>query len=182
MKIADIIEKIVRGDHGAFRQLVEEYYDRAWGTALKLLTESAMADDAVQETFIKIWENRKKLRPVDDLWPYIRRVVVNRCWDMLRSSGRKGRAEMLSKVTGGYKDQADAALVEGEAIQILNMAAMDLSPAQRTVFILSEIEDMSADEISRETGLNKNTIKSNLSYARKNIKKKLQTIYIQSDE
>lgn len=60
-------------------------------------------------------------------------------------------------------------LENNETAQIINLLTNRLSPKQKAVFILSDLEDMSGDQISEITGMNKSGIKANLYYARKNI-------------
>lgn len=61
-----------------------------------------------------------------------------------------------------------------EIASIIEMLAGSLSPKQKSVFVLSDIEDMTPDEVAQITGLGKAAIKANLHYARKNIAGKLE--------
>ncbi|MGB8491840.1 MAG: RNA polymerase sigma factor, partial [Bacteroidales bacterium] len=56
-----------------------------------------------------------------------------------------------------------------EIALVIELLTSELSPKQKAVFIMSEIEEMSSDEIAGITGMNKSSVKSNLHYARKNI-------------
>jgi RNA polymerase sigma factor (sigma-70 family) len=64
-----------------------------------------------------------------------------------------------------------------ETAQIISLLTNRLSPKQKAVFILSDIEELSQDEISEITGLNKSGVKANLYYARKNISELIEKYY-----
>jgi RNA polymerase sigma-70 factor (ECF subfamily) len=72
-------------------------------------------------------------------------------------------------ISNRISEEPSADLEFRETAQIINLLTNRLSPKQKAVFILSDLEEMSNDEISEITGMSKSTIKSNLHYARKSI-------------
>ena len=74
---------------------------------------------------------------------------------------------LMNEIVGN--DRADYKLNNDEAILILNTLVSGLSPRQRIVFTMVEIEELSHDEVAEITGMSKNSIKSNLRHARKKL-------------
>jgi RNA polymerase sigma factor (sigma-70 family) len=72
-------------------------------------------------------------------------------------------------ISNRFSEGPSADLENGETARIINHLTNRLSPKQKVVFILSDIEEMNSDEVSEITGMNKSGIKSNLHYARRNI-------------
>jgi len=166
------------GDRSAFKNFAESYYDFAYSLAFKVLGDYDRSNDMVQDSFIKIWEKRESIRSDGSLSPWIRKIVINKCYDHLRKKkretgfsedSRRGEVENLIS-----SETSDGKLQDQEYSQLLDALTSSLSPKQKMVFILSEIEDMSHDEIADATGLTKSSIKSNLSHARKNLRNKIR--------
>ncbi len=173
----DLIVRIRQGDREAFRSVVEQYTGFALSLAFRLTSDRDEAADIVQESWIRIWEKRKTLRPVETLKPWITRIVVNRCYDHLRRIRRRGgkseriNETVMDKLISEYDSETDLNLKE--AGHILEILTNDLSPKQKIVFTLIELQDLNHDEVAGITGLSKSSVKSNLSYAKRKLKEKM---------
>ncbi|MBN1388246.1 MAG: RNA polymerase sigma factor [Bacteroidales bacterium] len=167
------IKKIKAGDENEFRKLIDANMDNIYVTALRITADEDDARDVVQETFLKVWEKRKSINDNNCIRPYIRRIAVNKCYDLLRKRKSRYRingiadTSFLAEVAGDSR--ADYNLNNNEAVSLLNALASGLSPRQRIVFTMVELEGLSHDEVAEITGMNKTSIKSNLSHARKKI-------------
>jgi RNA polymerase sigma-70 factor (ECF subfamily) len=167
------IRKIKAGNENEFRKLVDENMDCIYLTALRITADEDDARDIVQETFMKVWEKRKSIKSDNNIIPYIRRIAVNKCYDLMRK--RKSRyganrtvdTSLLTEIAGDSR--ADYKLNNDEVVSILNALASGLSPRQRIVFTMIELEELSHGEVAEITGMSKTSIKSNLSHARKKI-------------
>jgi RNA polymerase sigma-70 factor (ECF subfamily) len=120
---------------------------------------------------VTIWEKINKIRSADTFKTWMYRIVVNKCYDQIRkrSKQREFRAdehtwELIANHTSS--DQASE-LEYTETARVINLLTDRLSPSQKTVFVLSDLEEMSAEEISEITGMSRRNIKANLYYARK---------------
>jgi len=174
----EILEAIKEGDSLAFRNLVESYIDFAYSLAFKVLGDTEVSNDVVQESFIKIWEKRRSIRSDGSLSPWIRKIVINKCYDHLRKKRREAgfssenSGKEVERLIGS--ETSDGEFQDHEYSKLLHRLTFTLSPKQKLVFMLSEIEGMSHDEIAESTGLTKSSIKSNLNHARKNLKNKIE--------
>lgn len=172
------IDRIKAGNENEFRKLVDVHMDSIYITALRITADEDDARDIVQETFIKVWEKRKSIKGTNSISSYIVRIAINKCYDLLRR--RKSRCETngveYTSVINMLADSnsADYKINNEEAISILNALVKRLSPRQRIVFTMVELEELSHDEVAEITGMSKTSIKSNLSHARKKMEGSLK--------
>jgi len=168
-----LIEECRGGNFNNFRKLVGLTSPFAFSVAFRMLGDEDQAKDIVQETMITIWQKLKKIKSAEVYKTWIYRIVVNKCYDQLRK--RKRNPEFMADeqswtlISNNISEGPSADLENKEIAQIINFLTNKLSPKQKAVFILSDLEEMSNDEISEITGISKSAVKANLHYARKNI-------------
>jgi RNA polymerase sigma-70 factor (ECF subfamily) len=168
-----LIEECRGGNFNNFRKLVELTSPFTYSVAFRILGDEDQAKDIVQETMVTIWQKIRKIKSAEGYKTWIYRIVVNKCYDQLRKKKRHQEfvadEQTWALISNSISAGPSAELENYETAQIINLLTKKLSPKQKTVFILSEIEEMSGDEISEITGMRKSVIKANLYYARKNI-------------
>jgi RNA polymerase sigma-70 factor (ECF subfamily) len=168
-----LIEECRGGNFNNFRKLVELTSPFAFSVAFRMLGDEDQAKDVVQETMVTIWQKLKKIKSAEVYKTWIYRIVVNKCYDQLRRKKRHPEFVADDKawalISNRFSEGPSADLENGETARIINHLTNRLSPKQKVVFILSDIEEMNSDEVSEITGMSKSGIKSNLHYARRNI-------------
>jgi RNA polymerase sigma-70 factor, ECF subfamily len=168
-----LIEECRGGNFNNFRKLVELTSPFVFSVASRMLGDEDQSRDVVQETMINIWQKLKNIKSAESYKTWIYRIVVNKCYDQLRK--RKRNPEFVADeqtwalISNRISEGPSADLEYRETAQIINLLTNRLSPKQKAVFILSDLEEMSNDEISEITGMGKSAIKANLHYARKSI-------------
>ena len=145
----------------------------AFSLAFRMLGDEDLARDVVQETMVTIWQKLKNIKSAEVYKTWIYKVVINKCYDQLRSK-KRNREHVADEKTwlmlSEKVSQLPSSRMENdETARIIGMLTDKLSPKQKTIFILSEIEEMTSDEISKVTGISKTIIKANLYHARKSI-------------
>jgi RNA polymerase sigma-70 factor, ECF subfamily len=168
-----LIEECRDGNLSNFRKLVELTSPVAFTVAFRMVCDEDLAKDIVQETMVTIWQKIKNLRSAEVYKTWMYRIVMNKCYDHLRKkkANREFRADekawalISEKIT--VRPSSD--LENNEIAEIISLLTNRLSPKQKAVFILSEIEQLTNDEISGIMGMSKAGIKANLHYARKSI-------------
>jgi len=168
-----IIEQCRNGNLQDFRKLVEKTSPFAFSVAFRILGNNDEAEDVVQETMITLWENLRKIKSVDGFIPWLYKITVNKCYDRLRKKKHDQESTVDDKVwdhiSNRMYENPATDIENDELARIINILTDKLSVKQKTVFVLSEIEEMSTDEISFVTGISKLNIKANLYYARKRL-------------
>ena len=181
---AEVIGRATRGDHEAFRVLVERYQGRAYGLALRVLRNPDQARDAVQDAFLKVYGSLGRFEGRSGFYTWLYRLVMNVCLDMKRRD-RSGRhveweeeraveiAEGAEAVVPGAGDPSgggpQAALERAELREMMGRAIAALPEAARRTLELREIDGLSYAEIAKALGVPKGTVMSRLYYARRRV-------------
>jgi RNA polymerase sigma-70 factor, ECF subfamily len=169
----EIIEKSRKGQMVAFRKLVEESTPFVFSVAFRILGDEYIAKDVVQETMITTWKKINKIKSADKFKTWLYRITINKCYDLLRKKKSNPEFHADEKtwalISNHITSQPSSEMENREIQQIINMLTEKLSPKQKIVFILSQLEELSNDEISAITGMSRHLIKANLYYAKKNI-------------
>ena len=173
-----LIEECRGGNFNNFRKLVELTSPFAYSVAFRMLGNEDQATDVVQETMVTIWLKLKKIKTAEVYKTWIYRIVVNKCYDEMRK--RKRNPEFVADdhtwelISNRISEGPSSALENGETAKIIRILTDRLSTRQKTVFVLSDLEGMSNDEISEITGISKSAVKANLYHARKSISEKVE--------
>ena len=182
----EVIDAIRAGDRNAFRVLVERYQARAFRLALRILRDEDAARDAVQDAFVKAYNNLGKFEKRSAFFTWLYRLVKNQCLDMLR----RDRSDRVVEWEEGSLAEAEAsseAVPEVDGVSFgpatetlrkqlrekIDLAIAKLPEGARETLILREVEGLSYQEIAEAQGIPKGTVMSRLFYARKQMQKLL---------
>jgi len=150
-----------------FSHLYDEHFDYVWRTARRLGVIEASVDDVVQDVFVVVhrrlstFEGRSKLKT----WLYgiVRRVVS----DYHRSRSRRSPHARIDQPLPDFGATGPQEAAErAQANQVLHHILDGLDQEKREVFVLAEMEQMTAPEIAAAVGVNLNTVYSRLRAAR----------------
>jgi len=172
----ELITRSKRSDGNAFRQLVECHQSMIYSLSYRLLGNEEEAKDAVQETFIKVWMNLKGFDTNRKFSTWVYAIATNLCYDKLKSNKHFSNslpAEILNEVISN--EDVEKKMIDSELGALITALTDELTPKQKIVFTLSDLEDLSTEEIVQITGMTANQIKSNLFLARQALRKKLNS-------
>ncbi len=174
-QIQALIHRSKHNDTAAFAVLVSEHQMLVFRLAFRLLCDEEEAKDVVQETFIKIWLSLKSYNPSFLFSTWIYRIACNICYDRLRSNQRTlFRGELTEyEMRIASEEDIESSLANKELSEMILRFTDELTPKQKLVFVLREVEEREISEIETITGLSPEKIKSNLYLARKSIREKL---------
>lgn len=165
---------------------VEQYGKATYNFALRLTHNEADARDLTQEAFIRVYRAWRSFKPGTSFLSWIYRIVTNLHRDELRR--RKGRYQEEipdDNEPQGYGTERPLAVtpideyVEGQLSEPVSKALEALSPEQRQIVVLADIEECSYQEIAEIVGCSIGTVRSRLHRARGQLKK-LVTRYMKS--
>jgi RNA polymerase sigma-70 factor (ECF subfamily) len=163
-----------KGDLPSFNAIVVRHERSVYSLCLRMLRDTASAEDAAQETFIKAWTAVGTFKG-GLVRPWLLRIATNRCYDILRARGRRPAdsldAELFEVEPVWTSQSGDGADPEDHAARIelsgqLERLLDHLPDDQRLVVILSDIHGYPYEEIAEITGAAIGTVKSRLSRAR----------------
>ncbi len=147
------------GEEAAFRLLFDTYYEQLYSITLLYTKSLDIAEDLVQDIFVKIWVKREKLGDVRDLENYLFVLARNTIFDRLKSHVLT--TEHYPELAGYFREDRTPydEITFKELERTLNNAIGALPPQLRTVFTMSRLQGLSHDEIALQTGLSKQTVK-----------------------
>ena len=165
-----LLLQVVEGDEPAFAQLFYSYHESLGAYIYQLTCSREMAEEVVQDVFLKIWMQRYLLKEVDNFQAWLFVVAKNQAINSLKQSVAERKKRLLWK-----KDQeADAvlqAIEEDDKFQLLDEAIGQLPQQQKKVFIMSRYHRLKYEEIARELNLSRETVKYYLQIATSSISK-----------
>jgi RNA polymerase sigma-70 factor (ECF subfamily) len=158
----ELVERARRGDHDAFEALTSPAFDGLYTLAHRILRDVDRTDDAIQECLIRAWRRIPHLRDPDRFEAWLRRLLVNACYDESRRTRRRSmeiRVLPLERVGG--RDTATDVADRDE----LERGFRRLSVEQRTVLVMTHYLGMTAGDIADTLGIPVGTVQSRLLYA-----------------
>lgn len=178
----ELCARIVAGDSLAARLVVRRHNQRLFRAAWSVLKNRAEAEEAVQEAYLKSFASLDRFNGDSTLATWLTRIVVNEAISRLRAAQRRKRSleEQGLAVLQEYRDRlaATPSLSEGpedslmrrQLSDLLQGAVARLPEAFRTVFVLHEIEGLSADEVSESLEIPVETVRTRLFRARRRLR------------
>ena len=174
----NIIEQCRNGNLHDFRKLMELISPFAFTVAFRILADEEQAKDIVQETMITLWKTINKIKSPGSFMTWLYRIVVNKCYDQLRKRKRNPEFSADEKtwalISNKISENPSSSIEDRETAQIINLLTDQLSPKQKAVFVLCDLEEMSNEEVSLITGMSRTIVKANLHYARKRIREMIE--------
>ena len=157
----DLVEAASRGDHEAVEVLATSAGDRLYAVARLILRAADLAEDAVQETLVRAWQQLPSLRDPDrfDAWLY--RLLVNACADQGRQLRRWSQQVRPLALEPSIGDDTGSVADRDQ----LERGFSRLKPEQRAVVVLHYYSGFSAAEIAKILGIAEGTARSRLYYA-----------------
>jgi RNA polymerase sigma-70 factor (ECF subfamily) len=167
---ADLLRKAQGGNLFAFEEIVRRHQRRAYAVALRIVRRHEVADDVVQDAFLRAWQALSSFDLARPFGPWIARIAANLAINHVRSPLAREEAlpEDHGETAGAGADPLRQAL-EGEAQRALQSALHALPAEQRAVFVLRAVEDLSYREIADALGLQVGTVMSRLHRAREKL-------------
>ena len=153
--------------YGPFEVVFKTYYNSLCNYAFTFVKSAHLSEDIVQETFVRIWEDRPELIGSDGLRYYLFTAVRNNCISHLRKKKHQ-LVEWNDDHAAGHDSivEKDAA-GEADRMSVLDTAIEGLPPKCREVFLLSRISNMTYKEIAASLGISEKTVENQLGKALK---------------
>lgn len=172
--IEDIVLKIKAGDELAFERVFKTYYPALHNLARGILKDSDLAEEQVQEVFIRLWELRDVLRDDLKLFPYLIASVRNRCYNLTRH--QEVKQKYITYQRQRYREEILNYEYEDLTEEIINKMheAVNRMPDKcREVFKLSRFEGLSHKEIGERLSISTKTVENHITKAMKILKAEL---------
>jgi RNA polymerase sigma-70 factor (ECF subfamily) len=155
------VARAMAGDHDAFAALANANVDRLYALARVIVRDADRAEDAIQEALVRAWRELPRLRDPARFQAWLRRLVVNACYDEGRRIMSRSEVVLLSDHHPSIGDDSSGVIDRDR----LDRAFRRLPIEQRVVVVLNHVEGLSHEEIAATLGLPLGTVKSRVRYA-----------------
>ena len=183
----NLIEKACNGDKEAFSEIYFLLKDSLFGFAFRMTNKTSIAEEITQEVFMFFIENSSKYDfEKGNLFSFLCGVARNKILNHLKKSGTRLEAnnfeiEHFENLANSNVDSPMGQLLDKEFSEKIEECVAKLSPFQREVLLLRELEDLSYEEIAEITETNVGVVKGRLYRARRTLVSEL-TPYVKSEE
>lgn len=158
----------------SFDQLYDEHFDFVWRSVRRLGVREAAMDDAVQEVFLVVHRRLPEFEGRSSLKTWLYGIAVNVARNIARTQARRGAEELPVSVEDTRTPGPARHAENREAVALLYRLLDKLDEPKREVFVLAELEQLSAPDIAEALGVNLNTVYSRLRAARRDFEAALQ--------
>ncbi len=171
----DFVVLLTEGNEEAFERLYHFYSKRLLGYLVRLVKSENFASELLQETFIKIWNNRQNINPDQSFRSYLFRIAENLVFDFFRKAAqdKKLQAALINSATNKYS-HVEEIFCRKENDQLLRDAINALPSKRRRIFQLVKMEERSYNEVSILLNISASTINDHVVKATKAIRDNLE--------
>ena len=182
---AALVRRVQARDDLAFREIVERYQAKVFSIIYGILRNHNDAEDIAQQVFAKVYFSIRNFDFRSSLLTWIYKITVNECYDYLRKKRvRKLVYESDFSEEDAHRMEASDPATDPSTPVDKRLAQRDLvtklldkvSPEDRSLILLKEVEGHSVEELAAMTGLNENTIKVKLFRTRQKLLKAAQRL------
>jgi len=155
-----------------FLQLVMPFKDKVFRLAKRLLISKDEAEDATQELYLKLWQNKEKLHKYRNIEAFAMTMTKNYCLDQLKSK----RADNLTLVHSNYKKNETSLerIIElQDSVNKVHQIIEGLTEKQKLIIQLRDVEQYDFDEIAEIVAMKPTAVRVALSRARQIVREKL---------
>jgi RNA polymerase sigma-70 factor (ECF subfamily) len=162
-----LVERMQSGDFDAFEEFFNAYKRPVYATALAITRDPFLAEEILQDCFVKAYRVRHRLRLDVSPLPWLQRVTTNLCYS--RIARRRAISEPLTtliiNLVADLASRPDQVAESREIIEVLQRGIDALPPKQQTAVILYYLHGYSLAEAAQIAGCRVGTMKSRLHYA-----------------
>ena len=185
LDVADCLARVRGQDQDAARSLVEYLYPMVIRIVRANLPRRAAEEDLAQDIFVKMFQKLDQFRGDVPFDHWVSRISVNHCLNAIRSQKTRpewrmadlseDQAAALEATTAGHTHTPDPTVLMG-ARELVDRLLEALSPQDRLLIRMLEMEDLSVDEVRQRTGWSATLIRVRAFRARRRLNKRFRTL------
>jgi RNA polymerase sigma-70 factor (family 1) len=156
-----LLDAVAAGDQVAFSRIYDYYQPVVRTYVLRLVKIPELADDLVQDIFIKLWETRKTLPEVKCFPAFLFTIARNHSLNSLQAISRSNQA-LPELIRHFQTHRADDETLDKDYLRFIEKALAAISPRSREVFRLCREQTMSYEQAAAELGISRNAVKKHM--------------------
>jgi RNA polymerase sigma-70 factor (family 1) len=167
----ELLRLVAEGDRNAFTQIYNNYRNKIYSIAFELTESTTVAEEIVQDTFLKIWVKRESLLEVEHFRAYLFTITRNYVFTALKRIARKESIEVSAVQDAPlYDHDTEDRVLNNEYTRILQAAIDRLPEQQKQVYNLIKKEGLKREEAAAALHLSPETVKTHLAQAMRSIR------------
>lgn len=166
----ELLHRIAAGDERAFRVFFDHYKDRFYAVALRMTRSDDVAQEMVQDIFLKVWQNRASLPDIIKPDSYFFTVLYRQIYGHYKKLSLERKMLKLIAESPAFKNITDETVLAQESERLINEAIARLPRQQQLVFRLSKQDGLSREQIAEKLQISPNTVKHHLAAAMQSIR------------
>lgn len=167
----ELLRLVAEGDRNAFTQIYNNYRNKIYSIAYELTESTTVAEEVVQDTFLKIWVKRESLLEVEHFRAYLFTITRNYVFTALKRIARKESIEVSAiQDVPLYDHDTEDRVLNNEYTRILQAAIDRLPEQQKQVYNLIKKEGLKREEAAAALHLSPETVKTHLAQAMRSIR------------
>lgn len=174
-----LLTSLQKGDEEAFAYVFKTFYPPLFNYAGRILRDEEQANDVVQDTFCRLYENRSNITIHISLKSYLYRSVYNNCIDLIRHK-KVANAYVDAKMLDFYFSriiqlpEAELKMLDEDIGEAIREAIAHLPERCRQIFCLSKLEGLSNKQIAEQLGISVKTVETQMTTAFVRLRKELE--------
>ncbi len=170
-----LLAKIAEGDSRAFKEIYDNYYQRIYHFAFRLLQSRAVAQEVLQETMLKLWQLGDQLYKIDNLEAYLHKIVRHHAIDLLRKRELSARVEAeISYTSAEAHNETEEHILLKETRRILEEGIRQLPKQQHLVYQLCQQQGLKYEEAAARLNISHGTVQTHMKLALKFLRRYMQ--------
>ena len=162
----ELLAKIAVRDEFAFGTIYYQYHKKIYTFSLRLLKSKQLAEEVVQESFLKIWLMGDALHKVSNVEAYLVTLARNRSLDALRRQQREAKAGFTTaKLWTEEHNETEESIILNDTKELLQAGIELLPPQQKMVYQLCHHEGLKYEEAAEKLNLSPLTVKTHMQHA-----------------
>lgn len=166
-----LLLRVAEGDEDAFCIIFDHYSKFVYSFGYKLVRSKDLAEDIVQEIFLKVWEGKDKLREIDNFGGYLNILVRNHSLNLLRKLAKKQTTDTGRLFDLSLHDYATQNILDyRDTVNLLEEVLSALPAHQRQVYKLCHLDGLKYEEAAARLGVSINTVHYHMKSALRTIR------------
>jgi len=168
---SELLIRIAAGSEEAFASLFHWYRDKVYSVALRLTHSSFIAEEVVQDIFLKLWVKRETLREIDAFEDYLFIMTRNHIFSLLKKMARQQQlVDDLQFELPSFENATYSNIISQEIEEIVHQAVELLPAQQKQIYLMSKEQELKRDEIAKLLRISSETVKTHMTRALRHIR------------
>ncbi|WP_438298422.1 RNA polymerase sigma factor [Sporosarcina sp. FA15] len=167
MEMDEVIARVKHGGDHYFAHVIKHYEQKVFNTVIRIVRNRTVAEDIVQDIFIKVYYNLHKYENIGSFNAWLYRIVVNNCFDHLRKHKYQTTPINIEVTDSRYPEKI---LLLRETNEQLEHLLQQLDETEHSVLLLKYVNGLSYDEIGQVLQISLNDVRNKLHRSKRKLR------------